>query len=199
MEKRRVLIVGLGNPGSQYETTRHNVGHAVVAGFAKGLGWSLKKDSGVEGKVVRGEHKEIEMHLLMPMTYMNLSGSSVKKALHAFQIALEDLLVVTDDVYVPFGSFRLRERGTSGGHNGLKSIEAHLGTQDFARLRVGVGEPFTCSLEEYVLADFPGLELEKMPEIITHAKVLIDFWMQRDIGAAHGFIAAIGSTKNVGE
>ncbi|MBS0584936.1 MAG: aminoacyl-tRNA hydrolase [Verrucomicrobia bacterium] len=199
MEKRRVLIVGLGNPGSRYETTRHNAGHILVGALAKSLGFSLKKDSMVEGKVAVGVHKEVEIALLMPTTYMNLSGGSVKKAMHEYTIATEDLLVISDDVYVPFGSFRLREKGSSGGHNGLKSIEGHLGTQEFARLRVGVGAPFSVSLEEYVLSDFTEQELEEIPRVINHGIALIDFWIQRDMGAANGFIASITPTKNVGE
>ncbi len=203
MEKRRVLIVGLGNPGSRYEMTRHNAGYLVVGGCVKSLGLSLKKDSTLEGKISDGMHKESHIYFLEPTTYMNHSGVAVKKAMQAFQIAVEDLLVITDDVYIPFGSFRLREKGSSGGHNGLKSIEGHIGTQEFARLRVGISEPCGCSLEEHVLTDFTKEELEKMPGIVDQAKVLVDFWIQRDTRGAQGFIAALGaeknSEKNVGE
>ena len=193
MEKKRLLIVGLGNPGSRYETTRHNAGHIVVSGLVRSLEWSLKKDNGLQGRVAQGVHKGAEVYFLEPTTYMNCSGLAVKKTIDALQIDIEDLLVITDDIYVPFGSFRLREKGSSGGHNGLKSIEESIGTKEFARLRVGIGDTFSCSLEEYVLEEFTPQEVEKIPEIVRHAMVLIDFWIQRDTRGAHGFIATLGN------
>ncbi|KMK74488.1 aminoacyl-tRNA hydrolase [Alkalihalobacillus pseudalcaliphilus] len=134
------LIVGLGNPGEKYAGTRHNIGFDIVDACAKEFSIELNqaKFKGVYGTgLVNGE----KVYLLKPLTYMNLSGESVRPLMDYFQIPLEDLVVIYDDLDLPVGKIRLRQKGSAGGHNGMKSLIQHLGTQEFNRIRVGVDRP----------------------------------------------------------
>jgi len=178
------LIVGLGNPGEKYRKTRHNLGFEVIREFGRREGWDFKRDLRLQGKLANGVMKDQHFYLLFPTTYMNLSGVAVRKALHYFKLSQDSLLVVVDDVYVKLGEFRLREKGSSGGHNGLKSIEYELQTQNYARLRVGVGpqderelpdgrERF---LEDYVLGCFTSGEEEFLPSVIDKGVQVISSW-----------------------
>ena len=135
------IVVGLGNPGSRYEKTRHNMGWLVLDRLADRVGAGGRAKSQGRGRHVRGRLGADEVILVKPMTYMNLSGVAVRKVLARERVPMEDLLVVVDDMALPFGRLRLRERGSAGGHNGLRSIIGEMGTEDFARLRVGIGEP----------------------------------------------------------
>ena len=131
------LIVGLGNPGKQYEGTRHNVGFAVIDEIAERLHMSLDqaKFKGIYGMGhVEGE----KIFLLKPLTYMNLSGESIGALMDYYQIDIEELLVIYDDLDLPVGRIRLRQRGSAGGHNGVKSTISHVGSQEFNRIRVGI-------------------------------------------------------------
>ena len=184
MGEGRVLIVGLGNPGVAYEATRHNIGHAIIAAFAKDQGWKFKKDPHLKGEIAIGEKDQKEVHLLFPTTFMNNSGLSVERAMQMFQIEMNSLLVVVDDVYIPFGEFRLREKGSPGGHNGVKSVTDHLLTPDFHRLKVGVGAPYIGNLEEFVLGQFTQEEFTHIPKVINQAEAIIDFWIKGDVGRA---------------
>lgn len=190
----RLLIVGLGNPGVSYETTRHNIGHAIIAAFAKDLGWKFKKDPHLKGEIAIGVKEQKEIYLLFPTTFMNNSGLSVERAMGMFQIGISSILVVADDVYIPFGEFRLREKGSPGGHNGLKSVTDHLLTPDFQRLKVGVGAPYIGSLEEFVLGQFTEEEFIHIPKIIGHAHAIVDLWIKGDVGRAKE-IASTASLK----
>lgn len=184
MNTGKLLIVGLGNPGSAYEATRHNIGHAIVRAFAKDLGWGLKKDSYLKGEIASGIKDQKQVYLLLPTTFMNNSGFAVEKAMQMFQVDIGSLLIVADDVYVPFGQFRLREKGSPGGHNGVKSVVDHLLTSEFHRLKVGVGAPFIGSLEEFVLAQYTEEEFIHIPQIINQAHVIFDLWIKGDVGRA---------------
>jgi PTH1 family peptidyl-tRNA hydrolase len=175
------LIVGLGNPGKEYEGTRHNLGFEVVSKLAKECGFAFRREKELEGAVARGRFHENELILLKPLTFMNESGVSVLAALRAFKVELSNLLVVVDDVAIDFGSLRMRKQGSSGGHNGLKSIEAHLATQDFARLRVGIGPDFGDDLADYVLAKFSEEEKEKLPEILEEATKSVVQWIKHAV------------------
>lgn len=183
-ENSSVLIVGLGNPGTAYDMTRHNAGHDVVCAFAKDQGWEFKSNSTISGKVAKGSFHGVKTHLLLPSTYMNHSGIAVRKALEYFGVNVSTLLVIADDIFIPFGALRLREKGSAGGHNGLKSVESSLMTSEYHRLRVGVGNIRLCSLEEHVLSRFTDLEFKQLPEIINNALAVIDFWIEGDIGRA---------------
>jgi PTH1 family peptidyl-tRNA hydrolase len=180
----QVLIVGLGNPGVAYEATRHNVGFMSVQAIGENLGWTFKKDPEVKGKVAHGKIGELDVGLLLPFTYMNNSGLSVKRALELYGVEVGGLLVVVDDIHIPFGDFRLREKGSSGGHNGLKSIEAHLVTNQYYRLKVGIGNRFIGLLEEYVLSDFSVSEKVHIKEILKNSNTIVESWLQGDIEQA---------------
>ena len=156
------LIVGLGNPTPQYEKTRHNVGFEVIDHLVEEYGIALDtaKHKGVYGK---GRIEGQQVILLKPMTYMNLSGESVVQVANYFKILPEDIIVIYDDINLDVGRLRIREKGSAGGHNGIKNIIAQLGTEEFPRIRVGVGmKPPRMDLADYVLSRFGKDEQELM-------------------------------------
>ncbi len=164
--KQRV-IVGLGNPGRKYELTRHNLGYMVVQGIAQLKGWDFKEQKSLHALTVKGHEGDVMMHLVLPTTYMNESGRAVRQYLDYYKLPKEALVVVVDDIALPFGEMRLRRSGSAGGHNGLKSIALHLGTNDFVRLRMGIGlEQQNGSLVDYVLDTFTQQELGRLPDIL---------------------------------
>ncbi|CAI2194040.1 16565_t:CDS:1 [Funneliformis geosporum] len=132
------LIVGLGNPGAEYQGTRHNLGFQVIDGLATKLNIELKKEK-FKGLYTTHTYLNQRIILLKPLTYMNNSGECVREFINYFQIASENILVIYDDLTLPLGSFRYREQGSSGGHNGIKNIIECLGTPRFKRLKVGIG------------------------------------------------------------
>lgn len=163
------MVVGLGNPGAEYEATRHNAGFMAVDRLAK----RLRRFSGFrrDGATVRGEGKANGqvVALVKPQAYMNRSGVAVRALLSEGWVASE-LLIMTDDVYLPLGALRLKPFGGTGGHQGLESILAEIGTTDFPRLRIGVGPaPSSADLPEYVLAPFTAAELTRLPDVIDAA------------------------------
>ncbi|MDQ1589896.1 MAG: peptidyl-tRNA hydrolase, family [Pyrinomonadaceae bacterium] len=163
-----MLIVGLGNPGAQYELTRHNLGFMVVDLLARETGRDVKRAE-CRALVGRAEIEGRTVELVKPQTYMNLSGESVQCLLRKRELkAAADLFVISDDLALPFGTLRLRARGSSGGHNGLKSIIAQTGTDEFARLRIGIQPEHPLNdTARYVLERFPSGargELEKVLE-----------------------------------
>lgn len=176
-ESKKMLIVGLGNPGKKYDMTRHNFGQMVLRAFAEKHHFSFKKERDLKGEVAKGTWKEGKLFLLFPTTYMNLSGQSIRKTTDFYKISLEDVLVISDDVALPFGTLRFRSEGSAGGHNGLKSVEESFGTQDYQRLRMGVGEPVVGYLEDYVLSPFTREEQEKLPEMITQGVTFLEEWL----------------------
>ena len=148
------LIIGLGNPGKPYEHTRHNIGFDVIDELANRWNAPLNqsKFNGMYASVHRPEGKVI---LLKPLTYMNLSGESVRPLMDYFDIDVEDIIVIYDDLDLETGKLRLRGKGSAGGHNGIKSIIQHLGTQEFNRIRVGVNRPPAgMKVADYVLSKF---------------------------------------------
>ena len=164
-----ILIAGLGNPGKEYENTRHNAGFLVLDTLAQKLGADLseRKHRALCGKAVIGGQKVI---LLKPQTYMNLSGESIRAAADYYKVPPEDILVVYDDISLAPGQLRIRAKGSAGGHNGIKSIIAHLGTQEFPRVKVGIGEkPPRMDLADYVLGHFSSGEKKIMEEAAKEA------------------------------
>lgn len=135
------LLVGLGNPGSRYAQTRHNVGFLVLEQLAASAGERFRAQIKLHGLVADLGLGAQRMRLLMPQTFMNESGRSVRAALDWFGLETNQMLVIVDDMDLPLGRLRLRSSGSAGGHNGLRSIIQHLGTQQFARLRIGIGPP----------------------------------------------------------
>lgn len=164
-----ILIAGLGNPGKEYENTRHNAGFLVLDTLAQKLGADLseRKHRALCGKAVIGGQKVI---LLKPQTYMNSSGESIRAAADYYKVPPEDILVVYDDISLAPGQLRVRAKGSAGGHNGIKSIIAHLGTQEFPRVKVGIGEkPPRMDLADYVLGHFSSGEKKIMEEAAKEA------------------------------
>jgi len=148
------LIVGLGNPGRKYEGTKHNVGFEVIDKLASSYNISVTKVKH-KGLIGEGNICGEKVLLLKPQTFMNLSGESVKEVLTFYKLKNEDIIVIYDDTSLPVGATRIREKGSAGGHNGIKNIIAHLGTDVFLRIKVGVGEkPDGWDLADYVLSKF---------------------------------------------
>lgn len=153
------IIAGLGNPGDRFAGTRHNVGFSTIVylGDKYDIRFTEKKHKAVFGKgIIEGE----KVILAMPQTYMNSSGESVRELVDYYKCGLEDIIIIYDDIDLPLGKIRIRERGSAGGHNGMKDIVSHLGSQDFVRVRVGVGKkPDNMDLVDYVLSRFSKDEL----------------------------------------
>ena len=148
------LIVGLGNPGKQYEQTRHNIGFEVIDAVSSQFAIPLNQ-SKFNGLYGMGFYKGEKVILLKPLTYMNLSGESIRAVMDYYQIEVEDLLVIYDDLDLPVGKVRLRQKGSPGGHNGIKSTVAQLGTQEFNRIRIGIDRPqVEMNIPDYVLSRF---------------------------------------------
>ncbi len=174
------LMIGLGNPGLAYEKTRHNIGFRAVRYFGKRHKITLKKVGRLLAEVGHGEVSGCCVSLVLPLTYMNESGVAAKKAIEAFKVPLTQMIVVVDDIALPLGEIRLRDRGSSGGHNGLKSIEEALQTQEYPRLRLGVGEPQERGvLADYVLDNFEPGEESVLPGLFAKTADLLEAWMKR--------------------
>ncbi len=164
----KFLIAGLGNIGSEYENTRHNVGFEVMDELAKEFGVTFKFDN--QAFMAEFKHKGRTFVLIKPTTYMNLSGKAVRYWLTKQNIPKENLLVVLDDLALPFGKQRLRPSGNNGGHNGLKHIDETLGDNNYARLRIGIGNEFGKGKQvDYVLGKWTKKEAEEIPFILQYA------------------------------
>jgi peptidyl-tRNA hydrolase, PTH1 family len=173
------LIVGLGNPGSQYGGTRHNIGFEIIDELAKRFNSSLNQ-SKFKGVYTSIHHKGEKVILLKPLTYMNLSGESIVPLMDYFDIDEEDLVVIYDDLDLPVGKLRLRQKGSPGGHNGMKSIIAHLGTQQFNRIRVGIDRPPSgMKVPDYVLGKFTPEEWETMQDVIKSSADACEAWLEK--------------------
>ncbi len=168
----KYLITGLGNTGAEYEVTRHNMGFLVLDQLADKQGASFKLDRLAEKAEFK--YKGRTIHLIKPTTFMNLSGKAIGYWMQELKIEKENLLVVVDDIALPFGSLRLRTKGSAAGHNGLKNIELLLNGQNYSRLRVGVGDTFNKGQQvDYVLSNFTQAEFEALPSIISKANEMI--------------------------
>lgn len=171
---KQQLFIGLGNPGPKYAFTRHNMGYLVIQAFAELQGWSFKEDKHFQGLTVKGQIGDAIVHLLLPLTYMNESGRAVRKYLDFFKIDPGQMVVVCDDVALEFGEMRLRSSGSAGGHNGLKSIEAHIGTREYLRLRMGIGQHHPLQgMADYVLDRFTKEELLLLPNVVQQSVIVI--------------------------
>ena len=163
------LILGLGNPGRRYQFTRHNIGFMVLEKIAAQWEVDLKQKS-FDALWNRGKIAGINVLLAMPQTYMNLSGNSVRKLLSYFKVDVNNLIIIHDDLDLPFGTVRLKTGGGDAGHKGLKSIISCLGTADFMRVRLGIGKPSDKSrIEDYVLQKFDSGETDLLQQIIQLA------------------------------
>lgn len=177
------LIVGLGNPGKEYENTRHNVGFMTMDRLAQDMNVSIST-SKFKGEYVKFKYNGEDMILLKPMTYMNNSGESVIQVMNYFKIDVKDLLVIYDDMDMPTGKLRLRETGSAGGHNGMKSIIAHVGTQSFKRIRVGIDKHPRIPVVDYVLGHFSKDEKPSIDEGIENAVKAVKMYLEKDFVSA---------------
>jgi PTH1 family peptidyl-tRNA hydrolase len=177
------MIVGLGNPGREYSSTRHNLGFMVVDEIARRLHAGDRK-SRFRAELKEAHDEDQKLILLKPQTYMNLSGTAVREAARWYKLSPSDLLVVVDDIDLPFGTLRMRPDGGSGGHNGLKSIIADLGTQEFPRFRIGIGRGHGHATRQ-VLGRFNAEEERALPNLIAAAADCALDWSR------HGVIAAM--------
>lgn len=156
------LVIGLGNPGEEYKNHRHNIGFIIIDKLAQNL--SLKFDNNKKKSLfTKAKLNNTDFILLKPQTFMNLSGESAIYISKFFNIKPEDIIVIYDDMDIPFGTFKIKKGGSSGGHNGIKSLIAQLQTDDFIRLRVGIGRPsFGKKVNDYVLSSFSKSERENI-------------------------------------
>ncbi len=178
----KYLIVGLGNMGADYDQTRHNIGFDVVDSLAEEFGCQFKNE--MLGDLARFRYRSREVYLLKPSTFMNRSGKSVRYWLQKLKLDPNNLLIVVDDLQFPFGTVRLHKKGGPGGHNGLKSIQDFMQTNQYSRLRVGIGDQFSKGGQvDYVLGKWSVEEKEHLPSIITRSKEVIKSFVS--IGVQH--------------
>ncbi len=178
------LIVGLGNPGKEYEQTRHNVGFRVADELARryGITYGKKERKAISGTgVIHGK----KIVLTKPQTFMNLSGEAVRSLMDFYKVELPNILVVSDDLDIPLGTVRMRKSGGAGGQNGVKSVIQHLGTQEFSRLRFGIGRPpGKMQPRDYVLGVFQGDDAILAAQVIDRAADAVETWLADGIEMA---------------
>lgn len=173
------LIVGLGNPGKEYEKTRHNIGFMAINNFLKENNLELNKTK-FNGKYSETNIKGEKLILLEPQKYMNLSGEVIRDFVKFYKIDIKDILIISDDLDMECGKIRLREKGSSGGHNGLKNIEIHLNTNEYKRLKIGVGNNKMIETKDYVLGKFSKDDFEKIENSIKQTKYIIEDFIDND-------------------
>ncbi|WP_294581681.1 aminoacyl-tRNA hydrolase [uncultured Thomasclavelia sp.] len=177
------LIVGLGNPGKEYDKTRHNTGFMVIDNLAKKLNVSIDQKK-FKALYVKCKYHGEDVILLKPQTFMNLSGEAVIAAMNFYKIDIDDILVIYDDLDMPVGKLRLRKSGSAGGHNGIKNIISHLSSQDFKRIRVGIDRHPYMKVVDYVLSKFTEEEDAAINEGIEKATAAILDYLDHDFDYA---------------
>jgi len=185
------VFAGLGNPGLRYEMTRHNLGYMVVKAFAKQMQWEFKEEKRFNSLVVKAECNGIIVHLLMPLTFMNLSGVALRSYLEFYKLSVDTLVVITDDIALPFGQMRLKTMGSAGGHNGLKSIEQHFGTAVYKRLRMGISHPQGRNLADYVLEVFNQEEQASLMSIVDRGRDILLRLTKEDISQVMNMVNTV--------
>jgi peptidyl-tRNA hydrolase, PTH1 family len=177
------VIAGLGNPGPQYQWTRHNAGFLFLDRIAnlENVPITRKSFSGLAGE---WSYRDKRLVLLKPQTFMNLSGRSVMQALQFYKLPLSQLIVVHDELDLPYGTVRFKQGGGHGGHNGLRSIQEQLGKGDFTRLRVGIGRPPHGDTVNYVLGTIPPVQMESLPKVLDGALDMLEMMLDEGIPKA---------------
>ena len=173
------LIVGLGNPGREYENTRHNIGFMTIDEYANKIGVSITKDkfNGLYADTnINGE----KVILLKPQAYINLSGEVIRKYIDFFKINIEDILIIHDDLDLAVGTYKIKPKGSSGGHNGLKNIELHLGTQEYKRIKIGISNNKLMDTKDYVLGKLSKEESEVLSNIRKEVMNILDDYFKMD-------------------
>lgn len=189
MSLNAAMIVGLGNPGPKYETTRHNIGFLAVDALADELGYSLNSEK-MQGLYCRERFGGEPLLLVKPLTYMNRSGECVAKFCQYFKVTPARLLVVHDDIDLPFGRVKVTAKGGHGGHNGIRSIIQHLGVNDFARVKIGLGRPvaddegYCPPVDRFVLGNFSSREWEQMADSLNLACEAARIFLEKGAQAA---------------
>lgn len=178
-DRSRLLIVALGNPGDQYKMTRHNIGFLVGEELDRRWGANLKSQSRFEGVYGSAMVSGKSVGLLKPSTFMNRSGQAARKVCDFFEVEPYNVLVLTDDLALDFGALRLRTQGGAGGHNGLKSMESHLKTKEYPRLRIGIGSP-SRSMVDFVLGEFSRAEKKELDWLVSEAANNVEMWIMED-------------------
>jgi len=182
------LIVGLGNPGTKYDQTRHNIGFVAIDSLARTWQINLSEHRKFQGIFGEGQAASGKMRLLKPTTYMNLSGQSIRAVMDWYKLPAEAVLVVYDDMDLPLGKIRLRQSGSAGGHNGMKSAIAHLGSQNFPRLRIGIGAPKEGEPDKqvisHVLGRFSSSEDRLLPEVLNLIRDAVEMSLKQGIPKA---------------
>lgn len=179
------LICGLGNPGRKYSNTRHNIGFMVVDKLIESFSLNIKDSfKKFNGEYLSIKTSDYDFITLKPQTYMNLSGECIRDFVNFYKVPLENILIICDDINLPFGKIRFRAKGSDGGHNGLKSIFSNLNTTSINRLRVGIGNSTNKDLADYVLEAFNNEESLKLPEILSFCVEGIKCFLKSGIQAA---------------
>lgn len=194
------LVIGLGNPGPKYAGTRHNVGFMALERVAAAAGSGFRNQARLQGLLAEVGSGEQRLRLLMPQTFMNESGRAIRSALDWFGLQPQELLVVVDDMDLPLGKLRLRASGSAGGHNGLRSTISHLGTQEFPRLRIGIGAPADNPVERkartigHVLGRFSPDEQPLLAQVLAEVEAGIGLIQRQGLSRAanriNGFVPA---------
>ena len=172
------MIVGLGNPGKDYQNTRHNVGFMVLDYFPGNNSWKEKFNAMYNIQQINGE----KVLFVKPLTFMNLSGDAVVEFVNYYDIELDDILIIHDDLDLPFGKYKLKVNSSAGGHNGIKSIISRLGSQDFARLKVGISHDRSIDTKDYVLGNFSKADKETFNTMCETFTKIINCFIKEGIG-----------------
>ena len=182
----KYLIVGLGNIGAEYAKTRHNIGFMILDHIAEKENVTFGTDK--LGFVTNYKHKGRTVYLLKPSTYMNLSGKAVRYWMNELKLTPENVLIITDDIALPYHKQRLRKKGSAGGHNGLKSIEELLQTNEYPRLKIGVGDDFSKGKQvDFVLGEFSSKESEELSIVLDKAKKTVESFVTIGIDRTMNF------------
>ena len=177
------LFVGLGNPGTQYENTRHNIGFKVIDRLVNDFGARDISKNSFHGQLYRSANSLF----LKPTTYMNLSGKSAQSVKNFFKVELDDVIVIHDDIDLPFGAVRFKRGGGHGGHNGLKSLDEYIG-KDYLRVRIGVGKPeHKSQVADYVLHDFSDTELTELEKLVEHVANACKKLVEQELNTVKSF------------
>ncbi len=171
------LVVGLGNPGREYKNTRHNIGFMVLDNYLGKVDWKNKMESYFYLTEINGE----QIIFLKPQTYMNLSGLAVSKVVNFYKIKPQDIFVIQDDLDMTPGSYKIKRNSSSGGHNGIKSIISELNSEEFGRLKIGIGKNANIPTDKYVLAKFTKEELDMINKNMEEFKKIIQTFVEKDI------------------
>ncbi len=178
------LIVGLGNPGDKYERTRHNCGFFVIDELARRAGRDVRTPE-AQSLTTKAKVGAVEALLAKPQTFMNLSGVAVAALMRKYEIKAESILIISDDVALPLGQLRMRREGSAGGQNGLKSVIKEIGTQSFARLRIGIAPDHPIrNLSDFVLGEFSKSERETLNQVVLKAADAVEVLLQDGIAEA---------------